>query len=88
MRETLHLLVVDDELGMRLSIERALRNYQTSFEDIEAEVDFRVTTADSGEAALEAAAQDPPRSSSWTTSSPASPAWTCCRPSWRPSARP
>ena len=61
MRETLHLLVVDDELGMRLSIERALKAHGTSFEDIEAEVDFRITTADSGEAALEAAAADPPQ---------------------------
>jgi len=61
MRETLHLLVVDDEMGMRLSIERALRSYTTSFEDIEAEVDFRISTADSGEAALELAAQDPPQ---------------------------
>ncbi len=61
MHETLHLLVVDDELGMRLSIERALKAYATSFEDIEVDVDFRITTADSGEAALEAAAKDPPQ---------------------------
>jgi len=61
MRETLHLLVVDDEPGMRLSIERALRSYTTAFEDIEAEVDFRITLADSGEAALEAAEADPPQ---------------------------
>lgn len=61
MHETLHLLVVDDELGMRLSIERALRAYTTSFEDIEVDVDFRITTADSGEAALEAIAADPPQ---------------------------
>lgn len=61
MHETLHLLVVDDELGMRLSIERALKAYATSFEDIEVDVDFRISTADSGEAALEAAAKDPPQ---------------------------
>lgn len=61
MAENLHLLVVDDEMGMRLSIERALRNYTTSFEDIEAEVGFRVSTAESGEAALELAAKDPPQ---------------------------
>jgi two-component system, sensor histidine kinase and response regulator len=61
MHETLHLLVVDDEMGMRLSIERALKSYTTSFEDIEAEVDFRISTADSGEAALELAAVDPPQ---------------------------
>jgi signal transduction histidine kinase len=59
MKETLHLLVVDDELGMRLSVERALRHYTTWFEDIEAEVGFRVSMAESGEAALEMLAQDP-----------------------------
>ena len=59
MKETLHLLVVDDELGMRLSIERAVRNHATWFEDIEAEVAFRVSTADSGEAALALLARDP-----------------------------
>jgi len=61
MRETLHLLVVDDEPGMRMSMERALRSYTTRYEDIEAEVDFRITTAESGEEALAAIAQDPPQ---------------------------
>jgi two-component system, sensor histidine kinase and response regulator len=61
MKETLHLLVVDDELGMRLSIERALAPYTTGFDDIEVEVGFRVSTAESGEAALELAAKDPPQ---------------------------
>lgn len=61
MKETLHLLVVDDELGMRLSIERALATYTTGFDDIEVEVGFRVSTAESGEAALELAAKDPPQ---------------------------
>ena len=60
MKEILHLMVVDDELGMRLSVERALRNYHTWFEDIEAEVSFRITLADSGEAALDLMLQDPP----------------------------
>jgi signal transduction histidine kinase len=59
MKELLHLLVVDDEMGMRLSVERALRNYSIWFEDIESEVMFRIGTADSGEAALELMAQDP-----------------------------
>jgi len=59
MKELLHLLVVDDEIGMRLSVERALRNYSIWFEDIESEVMFRINTADSGEAALELMAQDP-----------------------------
>jgi len=59
MRETLHLLVVDDEMGMRLSIERALRSYVTVFEDIDVEAGFRVTTAESGEEALEQLKADP-----------------------------
>ncbi len=59
MKETLHLMVVDDEVGMRLSVERALRNYTTWFEDIEAEVSFRITMADTGEAALDLLQADP-----------------------------
>lgn len=59
MKEMLHLVVVDDEMGMRLSVERALRNYSIWFEDIESEVMFRISKADSGEAALELMAQDP-----------------------------
>ena len=59
MKETLHLMVVDDELGMRMSVERALRHYTTWFDDIEAEVSFRITMADSGEAALDLLAVDP-----------------------------
>jgi len=59
MKEQLHLLVVDDEMGMRLSVERSLRNYSIWFEDIEAEVSFRISKAESGEAALDLIAQDP-----------------------------
>jgi len=59
MKEILHLMVVDDELGMRLSVERALRNYTTWFDDIEAEVSFRITMAETGEEALDLLAADP-----------------------------
>ena len=59
MEEILHVLVVDDEPGMRLSIERALRHFSTHFQDIEARVGFRISTADSGEAALDLLAADP-----------------------------
>ena len=52
MSETLHLLVVDDEVGMRLSVERALRHYSTHLPDIQQDVNFRVSQAESGEAAL------------------------------------
>ena len=60
MTETLHLLVVDDELGMRLSVERALRNYSTHVPDIQHEVNFRISQAESGEAALELIDSDTP----------------------------
>ena len=52
MNETLHLLVVDDEVGMRLSVERALRHYSTHLPDMQHDVNFRVSQAESGEAAL------------------------------------
>ena len=59
MKETLHLMVVDDEQGMRLSVERALRHYTTWFDDIEAEVSFRISLAETGEEALDLLATDP-----------------------------
>jgi len=52
VNETLHLLVVDDEVGMRLSVERALRHYSTHLPDIQHDVNFRVSQAESGEDAL------------------------------------
>ena len=55
MNETLHLLVVDDEMGMRLAVERAMRNFTMSFTNIQCEVcevNFRISQAESGEAAL------------------------------------
>ena len=60
MTETLHLLVVDDELGMRLSVERALRNYSTHLADFQHDVNFRISQAESGEAALQVIESDLP----------------------------
>jgi len=60
MKETLHVLIVDDEPGMRLSVERVLQKYRTRHEDIRVDVDFRVSMAESGEAALALIEQDPP----------------------------
>ena len=60
MNETLHLLVVDDEMGMRLSVERALRHYSTQLPDMQHEVNFRVSQAETGEAALEIIDADTP----------------------------
>lgn len=53
MKTTLRVLVTDDEEGMRLGCQRALSRYTTAFTDIEAEVDFEVDLAGSGEEALE-----------------------------------
>jgi two-component system, sensor histidine kinase and response regulator len=60
VNETLHLLVVDDELGMRLSVERALRHYSMRLQDLPKDIDFRVSQAESGEAALALIDSDPP----------------------------
>lgn len=60
MNETLHVLVVDDEPGMRISVDRVLRKYGTRHEDIQVDVDFRVSQAESGEAALALVEQDAP----------------------------
>ena len=60
MSETLHLLVVDDEMGMRLSVERALRHYSTHLPDLQQDVNFRVSQAESGEAALALIEADKP----------------------------
>ncbi|MBM3318094.1 MAG: response regulator [Candidatus Eisenbacteria bacterium] len=61
MDETLHLLVVDDELGMRLSVERALRGWVANLPDIDCAVTFRVSQAESGEEALALMARDMPQ---------------------------
>lgn len=50
--ETLRVLIVDDEEGMCAAVERALRNYQFYLADIEADVNFQVTSAGTGEEAL------------------------------------
>ncbi len=53
MIDTLRILVVDDELGMRHSIKRALRNFTVHLPEIDGETRFAVSEADSGEQALE-----------------------------------
>jgi two-component system, sensor histidine kinase and response regulator len=52
MKDTLRVLVVDDEVGMRLAVERALRNHSVSLPDLDLEVRFEVAQAGSGEEAL------------------------------------
>ncbi|MFH2130888.1 MAG: ATP-binding protein [bacterium] len=58
--DKLNLLVVDDEPGMRLAIERALASYQIQFPYIPGPVGFSVQLAASGEEALSIIASSPP----------------------------
>jgi signal transduction histidine kinase len=60
MGETLKLLVVDDEEGIRLGIVRSLAKYVAKQNDLGIEVQFDATVAASGEEALEAIRKNPP----------------------------
>jgi len=51
MDDRLQVLVVDDEPGMRLGIERALRHFTVQLPDVNGEVSFAVESVESGEAA-------------------------------------
>ncbi|MGD8451747.1 MAG: ATP-binding protein [Phycisphaerae bacterium] len=51
--DTLHVLVVDDEAGMRHAVGRALQTFHVHLPDVEGEVRFEVTPAGSGEEALQ-----------------------------------
>src|SRR5512137_1398027 len=51
--EKLRILVVDDEIGMRLAICRALEKFSVRLSEIDGEVRFEVGQAVSGEEALE-----------------------------------
>ncbi len=59
--ESIRVLVVDDEPGMRMAIERALRNFTVMLPDIEGEVCFEVDTAASGEEGIEKIRENKPR---------------------------
>jgi len=56
----LRVLVVDDELGMRLSVKRVLSKYVMRLPDIEDEIGFDVDIAETGEEALEKIAAQKP----------------------------
>lgn len=58
--EPLNLLVVDDELGMRMAVGRALEGYRFHMHDIQGSVSFNIAMACTGEEALEAVAAGPP----------------------------
>ncbi|GMW00496.1 MAG: hypothetical protein AMXMBFR84_16330 [Candidatus Hydrogenedentota bacterium] len=58
--ETLRLLVCDDEEGMRLGIDRALRKHVVPTPDVNGEVQFSIAQAESAEKALELIEVQPP----------------------------
>ena len=58
--ETMRILVVDDELGMRQGVARALRDFHVRLHDINGEVAFDIEQAASGEEALDKIALLPP----------------------------
>lgn len=51
--EPLRILVVDDEPGMRLGVERVLRDFSAPLPEIEGDIRFEIAQAESGEEALE-----------------------------------
>ncbi len=52
--QPLNILVVDDELGMRMGIERCLKNVVFEFPEFGEQVSLNITTVDTGNKALEA----------------------------------
>lgn len=50
---TLHLLVVDDEPGIRSGINRILNNYSVGYPFMDEDFDFEITEAGTGEDAIE-----------------------------------
>jgi len=58
--DTLRILTVDDEPGVRHGIKRSLAGHRLVLADVEAEVDFEVTEAESGEEALRRLEEDEP----------------------------
>ena len=53
MSVTLKILIIDDEIGMRSGIERALRKYETQVPYLQESINFSLKTAASGEEGLE-----------------------------------
>ncbi len=56
----LRVLVVDDELGMRLSVARALRDFRATIPHINTDYTFTVDQAETGEQALQLISATPP----------------------------
>ncbi len=53
MTDLVKVLIVDDEPGMRLGVERALRHFTVQMPDVDQEVHFATDQAETGEQALE-----------------------------------
>jgi len=60
MADRLRILVVDNEPGMRLGIERALRNFTVQLLDVDGEVFFGIESVECGEVALKKIEAAPP----------------------------
>jgi two-component system, sensor histidine kinase and response regulator len=58
--ETLRVVVTDDELGMRKAVGRALEGFVVRIPDVNGEITFSVSEAETGEEALEIIERDPP----------------------------
>lgn len=58
--ETLRILVTDDEPGLRMAAERALRDFTIRVPETDVDVNFRIETAETGEAALQKIEEFPP----------------------------
>jgi signal transduction histidine kinase len=58
--DTLAVLVVDDEPGMRLGVQRALRDFTVSLPEVDGEVAIEVDMAETGEEGLEKIRSDEP----------------------------
>lgn len=60
MKKTLRILVVDDELGMRLGVKRALRKFRIDVQVLDEDVEFEVTEAEDGCQARAMIEENPP----------------------------
>jgi len=58
--DSLRVLIVDDEVGMRMAVNRALEKFTVSVPDVDDEVSFVVDEAATGEEAVEKITADPP----------------------------
>ncbi len=58
--KTLHVLITDDEMGMRAGVKRILRDYTVHVPSVEGEIGFTVDEAGTGEEALQKIQDRPP----------------------------